>query len=203
MHYVRVSDVISGSTTKCRSCSSKQKMANVPKEVRVRNATKASRVAAITNSEAAPSREYKDKYGSAEYVCVRRVLSGAKQRCTNPNAIGYENYGGRGIEFRFPSITAGTVWVLENLGTKPSRLHSIDRVDNNRHYESGNLRWATRTEQANNKRQYRRSEVGERIRELRKLRPDLTYETIRMWIKNGLSDADITNRRKYTYGSSI
>jgi hypothetical protein len=132
-----------------------------------------------------------------EVFATRRVLSGARQRCTNPASAAYTDYGGRGIEFRFPRLRDGVEWILRNLGPRPSPAHSLDRVDNNRHYEPGNLRWATRSEQARNKRTYRCSETGERIRRLRAAREDLTYETIRMWIKQGMTDEEILNRRKY------
>jgi len=140
---------------------------------------------------------YRDKYGVEEYSVVKRTMAGAKQRCSNPNCIGYSNYGGRGVEFKFPALKPAIEWVLDNLGVRPSLLHSIDRIDNNRGYEAGNLRWATRVEQARNKRVYRRTQNGERIRGLKKQRPDLTYETLRLWITQGVTDDEILNRRKY------
>ena len=79
-----------------------------------------------------------------------RRLTAAKQRCTNPDDPGYPHYGGRGIEFRFPSVTEAGLWVMDNLGLeKPKEL---DRIDNDGHYETGNIRWATRTQQSLNQR---------------------------------------------------
>lgn len=40
---------------------------------------------------------------------------------------------------------------LDEIGPKPSPLHSVDRIDNSKGYESGNVRWATSAEQNRNK----------------------------------------------------
>ena len=178
----------------CVSCSSTEKASKTPKAIRVARATKASRVAAMVLKKKVDP--YKEKYG-AEFIRVRRLGSCAKQRCTNRKNVVYPNYGGRGVEFKFTGVREFTEWVLDNLGVRPTGSHSIDRIDNNGHYEAGNLRWATREEQARNKRAYKRKEIGERIRNIMQSRKDLTYETVRTWIKAGQSDTEILNRRKY------
>lgn len=192
---VRARELLDGKSMSCRSCSSKLKMLNRPMDERVRIAKLASDAALV--ALATKAHPYRDKYGVAEYRVVKEVLAGAKQRCSNPNCIGYSNYGGRGIEFKFPAPKSAIEWVLDNLGVRPGLFHSIDRIDNNRGYEAGNLRWATRTEQARNKRVYKRTKNGERIRELKEQRPDLTYETLRLWIAQGVTNDEILNRRKY------
>jgi hypothetical protein len=79
-----------------------------------------------------------------------RAYQGAKNRCTNPNSPAWEKYGGRGIEFRFKSFEE----FIAELGDKPEpkRLYSVDRIENEGHYERGNVRWATKSEQAKNRR---------------------------------------------------
>lgn len=85
---------------------------------------------------------------SAEY----RAYGQAKQRCTNPKNPAYRNYGGRGIEFRFTSFEE---WIKE-LGLKPGPAYSVDRINNDGHYEKGNVRWATEKQQQENKRSRKR-----------------------------------------------
>lgn len=170
-------------------------MARVPKEERITLAKKAS----VAAAQAAAKRvdPLVARWGDHAVKSVLNTLSGAKQRCTNPNCNQYGDYGLRGIEFAFPSVRAGAEWVLENIGPRPTGRYSLDRIDNDRHYEPGNLRWATYSEQARNKRAYRRTRDGERIRSLMKQRNDLTYETVRSWIKQGLTDEEILGRTKY------
>src|SRR6267143_733283 len=77
------------------------------------------------------------------------AFQNAKYRCTNPDNNSYENYGGRGIEFRFSSFAE----FFAEVGSRPSPEHSIDRFpDNDGHYEKGNVRWATIHQQLNNRR---------------------------------------------------
>lgn len=77
-----------------------------------------------------------------------QAFKNAKGRCTNPNNKYFTDYGGRGIEFRFPNFEE----FLAHIGPKPSDKHSLDRIDNEGHYEIGNIRWATSREQCGNQR---------------------------------------------------
>lgn len=71
----------------------------------------------------------------------------ALKRCTDPKNKSYHRYGGRGIEFRFESYDE----FLCVIGRKPSPKHSLNRIDNDGHYEKGNVEWATNKVQCRNR----------------------------------------------------
>ena len=72
----------------------------------------------------------------------------AKYRCTRSNHASWGDYGGRGIEFRFTSFEE----FLGHIGLKPSAELTLDRINNDGHYEIGNVRWAPRSIQNKTKR---------------------------------------------------
>lgn len=93
---------------------------------------------------------------SAEYTAWCNMIA----RCYNPKHEYFYNYGGRGItvcdEWR-QSFSA----FFSHVGKRPSAGHSLDRYPNNDgNYEPGNVRWATRKQQSQNRRKPQRKAVA-------------------------------------------
>lgn len=82
-----------------------------------------------------------------------RTWTSVKQRCYNPNHTEYHRYGARGIKVckRWRSFDN----FFADMGERPSKNYSIDRINNDKDYKPSNCRWATAKEQANNRRSNR------------------------------------------------
>lgn len=80
-----------------------------------------------------------------------RIWRGIKDRCRNPTSKYYDRYGGCGIDVCDEWYNSFETF-YRDMGPRPSPDHSIDREENDKGYSKGNCRWATPTEQANNRR---------------------------------------------------
>lgn len=96
-----------------------------------------------------PERRTHGETGTKLYFIWRNII----ERCENPNAQAYQNYGGRGIRID-PEWRKDYAKFRDDIGPRPSPDHSLDRIDNNQGYAPGNMRWATRDEQQRNTRKY-------------------------------------------------
>ena len=84
-----------------------------------------------------------------EYYTYRHIL----QRCYDVNCEDYKNYGGRGIKVCDRWLGPdGFEFFLHDMGRKPDKNYSIDRIDVNEGYCPDNCRWADEWTQASNKR---------------------------------------------------
>jgi hypothetical protein len=83
-----------------------------------------------------------------------RAWKAIKTRCTNPNQKQWKDYGGRGIRM-CQEWTDSFEAFYAHIGPAPSDQHTIERKETSKGYEPGNVRWATKLEQARNKRSNR------------------------------------------------
>jgi len=95
------------------------------------------------------SRKTHGRTKTTEYTIWQQMRS----RCGHPGSTSFHNYGGRGIAVcdrwhKFENFYA-------DMGDRPSKGHSLDRINNDGHYEPSNCRWATRREQGANIRKNR------------------------------------------------
>lgn len=88
-----------------------------------------------------------------------------RDRCRNPRHHAWDRYGGRGIivcdrwKDSFENF-------IEDMGPRPAKSYSIERIDNDGNYEPSNCKWATKTEQSRNRSGVYTLEQDAKIREL-------------------------------------
>lgn len=126
---------------KCLLCGTKVKKGD---------STLAAKNTAGTKKCRCKRRKLNIKQGSKEHI-IYAIYKSMLRRCNNPKDRAYKNYGGRGI--KVCKKWREDFWAFyKDIGPRPSKDYSIDRVDNDGNYEPGNVKWSTREEQANNKR---------------------------------------------------
>ena len=94
------------------------------------------------------------------------VYCGMKNRCFNKNDDKYRYWGGRGISVCnrwLEKKGQGFLNFFKDMGKRPSKKHSLDRIDNDEDYSPENCRWATPSEQSRNTRVFK---YGERVKQL-------------------------------------
>lgn len=108
-----------------------------------------------------PKRPYSKRGDKEKHTShpLYRTWHNMLKRCYVEEASGYISYGGRGID------VCERWWHFENflsdMGNKPSRYHSLERIDNDKGYFKENCKWATRSEQCFNRRKFKNNTSGE------------------------------------------
>jgi hypothetical protein len=87
-----------------------------------------------------------DSIRSPEYTAWTNM----KDRCLNANRGDYHRYGGRGIKVCDRWLSSFESF-YEDMGKRPTPKHSLERENNEKDYEPGNVKWATPKEQQNNR----------------------------------------------------
>jgi len=124
---------------------------------------------------------------TVEYSAWQSMIA----RCENVSNKSFKDYGGRGI-------SVCSAWrkdfaaFLAEVGRRPGPGHSIHRIDNDRGYEPGNVKWATRAEQNSLKRNNHRlvvSGVSRTIAEWARV-SGISQKTIGTRLRNGWSEEE-------------
>ena len=89
-----------------------------------------------------------------------RTWSGIKTRCLNKKSKDYPKYGGRGITVCDRWKNSYKQFAID-MGDKPSSMHSVERIDNNKGYCPENCRWGTKEDQSRNRRIFTTNTSGE------------------------------------------
>ena len=125
-----------------------------------------------------------------------------KQRCTNPRATGFENYGGRGIRYcarweKFKNFVA-------DMGEPPPNTR-LDRINNDGDYKPSNCRWATYTEQQRNQRVTRKVVIEGVTYIAADLadRSGFKTDTIIVRAKRGLTLKQVLSRKRRVYKEGL
>jgi hypothetical protein len=87
--------------------------------------------------------------GTPEYYAWKSM----KERCLDPAHHAYRNYGGRGVTVCASWQESFTAF-LADVGMRPPGRYSLDRIDNERGYGPGNVRWADSRTQNRNRRPF-------------------------------------------------
>ena len=150
--FIERSNLRGGRTTRCNTCAKKK--------------ATATRMARAGFEAVCPDAAHRNR--------LLDRISAVIVRCTNPKSVVYPDYGGRGITVYAPWIEQRVEflrYLVELDGWDQPELQ-LDRIDNNRGYEPGNLRFVTRSQNMSNKRKIKARDVEALKQQLRSLKAE-------------------------------
>lgn len=131
-----------------------------------------------------------------------KIWTGILTRCLNKNSQAYSSYGAKGIDIcdrwkeSFESF-------FNDMGHRPSKNHSIDRIDNEKGYSPSNCRWATKLEQARNKRRTLKAELNGELKPITQIAEEhgVTASSVRYRFSRGKTGRGLIEppAAKYTF----
>jgi hypothetical protein len=135
---------------------------------------------------------------SSEYYTWRAMI----RRCELATNSSFAYYGARGVKV-CERWRGSFVNFLADMGMKPTRAHTIDRINSNGNYEPANCRWATPTEQRKNQRPYdesarlKSSWASGKRSHISKRRIDLTGRRFNHWLVIAYSDTSPSGHARW------
>lgn len=169
-HYADQSNLVAANVTRCPDCNAKAISERKKKH-------------GMTG--------WKDRKTSKIYYTWQAM----KRRCYYEKEARYADYGGRGIKVCEKWIDSFEQFMAD-VGLPPTPDHTIERINNDGNYEPQNVRWATKIEQGNNKRNNhmmtkdgRTQTMSEWCREL-----GLSYSVVKMRLRKSGGDVEYSLR---------
>jgi len=130
-------------------------------------------------------------------------------RCYAKKSPDYKNYGGRGIDVCHQwHGESGFYQFINDVGLRPSKEYSLDRIDVNKGYYPENVKWATNIEQANNRRNTKRYLLNGENLTISEISRKLNIPYKRLWKANKLYGSPLEHKKldpnngKYFYDGS-
>lgn len=131
------------------------------------------------------------KTGTKVYITWKQI----QVRCNKKTDKNYKRYGGRGIKCKWKSFEE----FYRDMGDPPNKFSSIDRIDNNGNYCKENCRWATKKEQANNRRSCKLFTFNNKTQNLKQWSEEykINYKVLWYRIKVGWKFEEAICKNKY------
>lgn len=160
--WVRMASMRAPGGVKCRDCRKRLDKSRYVELWRI-GATTAEEAIAKKESGIPGRRKFRSGKPEKHGMCKTReyrAWSDMRTRCTNPNFIKYEYYGGKGIKVCDRWLGSFMAF-REDMGECPPR-HTLDRIESNKDYEPGNCRWVTHAAQMRNTSRTRMYTIGDK-----------------------------------------